>query len=330
MSITYRSEKGSALTLTELDDNFRYFTGSHAITGSLEVSQNITASNFVGTLQGTASFALTSSVALANDAVTAATASSLIDGVTFHGAISSSLIPAGPYTDNTSSYDLGSSTAAWKDLYLSNGTIYMLAAGGNGSISFDDTTNTFLFTDPDGNVTTQHQGGITDGAAQNYIGTDYGTSLYFTGSNFRRTNLAVITRAEYTAIALPEAGNYAPGTVVEFDIIASTGSAWQLQTVNSSGNLTNGFVQGRNPNYSAPADATDYQDFNPFWNNATTTPVFANLSSYYPQTVSGNYASGSALIRLVAMQTFAQSNNTTTISGSAAWFGRIVDRTFYN
>ena len=41
MSITYRSEKGSALTLTELDDNFRYFTGSHAITGSLTVSDNI-------------------------------------------------------------------------------------------------------------------------------------------------------------------------------------------------------------------------------------------------------------------------------------------------
>jgi hypothetical protein len=38
MSLTYRSEKGEALTFTELDNNFRYFTGSHAITGSLTAS----------------------------------------------------------------------------------------------------------------------------------------------------------------------------------------------------------------------------------------------------------------------------------------------------
>ena len=34
MGLTYRSTKGSALTITELDNNFRYFTGSHAVTGS--------------------------------------------------------------------------------------------------------------------------------------------------------------------------------------------------------------------------------------------------------------------------------------------------------
>ena len=34
MALTYRSVKGSALTINELDDNFRYFTGSHAITAS--------------------------------------------------------------------------------------------------------------------------------------------------------------------------------------------------------------------------------------------------------------------------------------------------------
>ena len=34
MALTYRSVKGSALTITELDDNFRHFTSSHAITAS--------------------------------------------------------------------------------------------------------------------------------------------------------------------------------------------------------------------------------------------------------------------------------------------------------
>ena len=34
MALTYRSVKGTALTITELDNNFRFFTGSHAVTGS--------------------------------------------------------------------------------------------------------------------------------------------------------------------------------------------------------------------------------------------------------------------------------------------------------
>jgi hypothetical protein len=38
MALTYRQTKGSALTTQELDANFQYFTGSHAITGSLIVS----------------------------------------------------------------------------------------------------------------------------------------------------------------------------------------------------------------------------------------------------------------------------------------------------
>jgi hypothetical protein len=38
MALTYRQTKGSALTIKELDANFQYFTGSHAITGSLTVS----------------------------------------------------------------------------------------------------------------------------------------------------------------------------------------------------------------------------------------------------------------------------------------------------
>jgi hypothetical protein len=38
MALTYRQTKGSALTIKELDANFQYFTGSHAITGSLIVS----------------------------------------------------------------------------------------------------------------------------------------------------------------------------------------------------------------------------------------------------------------------------------------------------
>lgn len=42
MALTYRGQKGSALTIQELDDNFAYFTGSHAITGSLTVTGSLT------------------------------------------------------------------------------------------------------------------------------------------------------------------------------------------------------------------------------------------------------------------------------------------------
>ena len=63
MALTYRSAKGSALTIKEMDNNFRFFTGSHHISGSLNVS--------------------------------------------------GSIIPYG-----SGSYDLGSETNPWRDLYI--------------------------------------------------------------------------------------------------------------------------------------------------------------------------------------------------------------------
>jgi hypothetical protein len=327
-NLTFREQKGSALTIEELDNNFAYFTGSHAITGSLNLTGNVTASVFVGTLQGTASYALTSSVTIAT---TATTASSLIDGVKFLGKISSSLLPAGPYTNNTSSYDLGSSTAAWKDLYLSNGTIYLLSQNGNASIAYNDSTNTFTFTNADGIPTSLYDGGISAGAALNYTGSVYGTNLYFTGSNFRKTNLCMITDNGNNLVNLniPLAGNYSPGTVVEFDIIAATGSTWQLVTVNDAGAIQSGFINGTRPGAGAPVTADDYQDFNPFWNNALSVPTFSNLTSYFPAIIGGLYASGSACIRLIALRQIAETNNTTVYSGSTNWFGRIIGRDFY-
>jgi len=41
MALTYRSEKGSALTITELDNNFRHFTGSQTIAGDVTVSGSL-------------------------------------------------------------------------------------------------------------------------------------------------------------------------------------------------------------------------------------------------------------------------------------------------
>ena len=47
MALTYRTGsdgKGSALTIEELDNNFRYFTGSHPIEGDLTITGSITVS----------------------------------------------------------------------------------------------------------------------------------------------------------------------------------------------------------------------------------------------------------------------------------------------
>tara|TARA_R110001599_G_scaffold44865_3_gene133164 strand:- start:2315 stop:4813 length:2499 start_codon:yes stop_codon:yes gene_type:complete len=74
MALTYRSVKGSALTITELDDNFRHFTGSHSISGSL--------------------------------------------------TISGSLIPEG-----SGSYDLGSVTNPWREIYVMSSSIRFMGEG---------------------------------------------------------------------------------------------------------------------------------------------------------------------------------------------------------
>jgi len=54
MALTYRTGsgehpgKGSALTIEELDNNFRHFTGSHSITGSLIISSSLIVSGSMG------------------------------------------------------------------------------------------------------------------------------------------------------------------------------------------------------------------------------------------------------------------------------------------
>ena len=90
MALVYRETKGEALTFAELDGNFQYFTGSHAITGSLVVSQAVTASfftgSFTGTISGTASYA--SQALNATSATSASYFSGSSGGATFLGDVS--------------------------------------------------------------------------------------------------------------------------------------------------------------------------------------------------------------------------------------------------
>ena len=247
MALNLRKNQSTPLTWQQLDGNFEYFTGSHAVTGSLTVTGGVT-----GSLLGTASYALyaisasyeinyetsssyadTASVALvANTAsyvdaanvdgtVTNASTASYVDAANVDGTVTNALtasyvdganvdgyvdyssnsdqiyttttgLPAGDYplilgfpgvvddftsaysqtnlifnpsTNNltisgsvlvsgsiipntdgvstTSSFDLGSPTNAWKDIYVSNGTINFLDAGGNVVQTLGTDTNQF-------------------------------------------------------------------------------------------------------------------------------------------------------------------------------------------
>jgi len=61
MPLIYRLTKGSPLTISELDGNFQYFTGSHAVTGSFITSGSLSVTGSSGisgsniTLRGTTS-----------------------------------------------------------------------------------------------------------------------------------------------------------------------------------------------------------------------------------------------------------------------------------
>ena len=93
MGLTFRKNLGRPLTSDEIDANFEFFTSSlgGATTGS---------NTFVGTQT------ITGSV-----------------------LISGSIIPAVGVGQTTSSFDLGSPTAAWKDIYVSEGSIKFIKSG---------------------------------------------------------------------------------------------------------------------------------------------------------------------------------------------------------
>ena len=77
MGLTYRGDLGRALTVTEIDNNFRHFTGSHDITGSLKIKGDLNVSgSIIGNIDVTSSLAISASHAVYSD-----TASFIAGGV---------------------------------------------------------------------------------------------------------------------------------------------------------------------------------------------------------------------------------------------------------
>jgi hypothetical protein len=132
-NLTLRSSTGSPLSFAELDGNFEYFTGSHAVTGS------ITATSFIGTasyaVQAISSdSSISSSYALNSSYATQAIAS--------NSSISSSYALTASYaTQAISSNSSISSSYALTASYALNG-------GGGGSTSTGSLLTTASFLSP--------------------------------------------------------------------------------------------------------------------------------------------------------------------------------------
>ena len=130
MALTYRTGsggKGSALTIEELDNNFRHFTGSHDVSGSFTVSGSTT---IIGDAVVTGSLTVSGSNTFTNE-----------------GAFSQVGFPV--------SFDLespGGSTALMKiDLtgsLVTTGSLYNFNRGGTGISSVDFRINGLPTSDP--------------------------------------------------------------------------------------------------------------------------------------------------------------------------------------
>jgi hypothetical protein len=164
MPLILRSTKGSPLTFNELDGNFTYLsesiaegggggtpaTASYALTAG--AANSATSASYALTA-GAANSATSASYALnATNAVSASYAPSsnpfpYIGNAQFSGSVlvSGSIIP-NVSVGSTSSFNLGSPTAAWKDIYVSNGTINLLDGAGNVQGTIGAGTNATVIT----------------------------------------------------------------------------------------------------------------------------------------------------------------------------------------
>jgi hypothetical protein len=140
--------------------------------------------------------------------------SSSADTVTFNGYIASNLIPA---TDDT--YDLGSTTNRWQDLYLGPSSLHIGTNGDEGVLSYNTTNNYFNFNQ---NVTVQ-SGTLTLGQTSTTNGQ---LTLLNSTSSFGTTLQVDGTLTANRTIKLPDAD----GT------LTTSGGATQNQNFTFTGN----------------------------------------------------------------------------------------------
>lgn len=186
------------------------FTKGDSTTSSVTVNNIVSASYAL-----TASYALNGSGGAINTSSLATTGSNTFVGIqTFSG----SLIPAGPYTDNISQYNLGSATSAWHDLYIGTGTVYFMTGSISASLGFTGDTliveGANLLLPTGSGITGSLQGtasyAITASYALNAAAIDTDTSRIVTGSVTASVavsgDIFLIKSGSYPILSLTEAG----------------------------------------------------------------------------------------------------------------------------
>lgn len=133
--------------------------------------------------------------------------------------ISGNIIPGGPYISNTSSYDLGSPTAAWNKIYVSNNSLHFVSGSVSSSIGFNN--GVIYFNNATVNIPT---GSTVPTASLSQ------TSSYVTGSIFTSANPALSASYAVTASFALNAG----GTFNSTSSIIGNG-------LSSSFNINHGF-----------------------------------------------------------------------------------------
>lgn len=190
-------------------------SGPYSISGSFTGS-------FIGVLNGTA-----------NSSLTASYLNPLYQTTQMFGPllISGSIIPS-VSGSVTSSFSLGSSTNAWKDIWVSNGSIYMLDSTGSIQTTIESTQRGIVITGSlDGTVSSIIKGeaiinfGITPGS--NYATTTISTPYVTNNSNIHiyimSTSSIDHNAMEHQIFSLY--GTVMPSNIIEntsFDIVALT------------------------------------------------------------------------------------------------------------
>tara|TARA_Y100000389_G_scaffold23533_1_gene20202 strand:- start:9911 stop:10486 length:576 start_codon:yes stop_codon:yes gene_type:complete len=138
MALTYRSVKGSALTITELDDNFRHFTSSHSITASAEpvIISGSNVNNIV--LETTGSVGITGSLVVNGNLL-----------------ITGSIIPSG-----SGNFSLGNADNYFEELYLSYDSIVFISGSTSSSFGID----------PSGSLSGSFDGVLTGSVSGSFTG----------------------------------------------------------------------------------------------------------------------------------------------------------------
>jgi hypothetical protein len=138
MALTYRSVKGSALTITELDDNFRHFTSSHSITASAEpvIISGSSVNNIV--LETTGSVGITGSL--------------IVDG---NLLITGSIIPSG-----SGVFNLGNPDNYFGEIFVGQNSIVFVSGSTTSSFGID----------PSGSLSGSFDGVLTGSISGSFTG----------------------------------------------------------------------------------------------------------------------------------------------------------------